>query len=692
MSLDRQISLFKVDTNAFLSKDEQKVFDNVAKWKRVFSKIKKELKVPEKNKEQKNLFNSIKSKIENGKTLKKYERAYYTCYQKVNSLSIDWKNYILKSAKENVEYNDTHEEKRVRELNERYLSYVDKNTGERRANLSNVISMFESTLTRSFNVKINELTYDIFIVEIYYFDIAQDLIVNGFNYKGKHYVYFSSSAGQIRTKKAVFVQEEKYKECVNKIMCGLTIEKINSKGGMNINKFLAYLALANSATDLWEDVFGKPFDIDRAIVVDDFETLVDCVVDDIDYVTYKITPGVEKRIPIPHTDGCGMISSDYSKKNFMVRLPFIKGLLGSFNFRRFIEVNNCCTTVKDIWGKEYDIIEDDIQIIFTKSQLKMWKYYDSWDEYKDNFKKYECEAGICNMEEDKIPDAKINYQMLQTLYDATDKEIKEICKLPNKKIQGISDSLENALEFWGVDLDNPTTKKKDWFQKSLLIYPELIMDPAAKAHLHDLKNSFIRKYRGAHLDVKGKFTFVLPDLYAFCEWLFMDVKVPKGLLENNEVFCKLYPNDDELDCLRSPHLYIEHAVRKNVCNKKYRLQYLKDWFQTDAIYTSTYDPISRILQLDVDGDRLLVLAQKQIISMAKRAMQGVYPLYYEMKKARAELITPHSLYEGLRLAFTGGNIGPISNDITKIWNSGKITEESKNAVRWLCMEVNFTID
>ena len=78
----------------------------------------------------------------------------------------------------------------------------------------------------------------------------------------------------------------------------------------------------------------------------------------------------------------------------------------------------------------------------------------------------------------------------------------------------------------------------------------------------------------------------------------MDVKVPKGLLENNEVFCKLYPNDDELDCLRSPHLYIEHAVRKNVCNKKYRLQYLKDWFQTDAIYTSTYDPISRILQFD----------------------------------------------------------------------------------------------
>ena len=34
----------------------------------------------------------------------------------------------------------------------------------------------------------------------------------------------------------------------------------------------------------------------------------------------------------------------------------------------------------------------------------------------------------------------------------------------------------------------------------------------------------------------------------------------------------------------------------------------------------------------------------------------------------------------------------VSNDITKIWNSGEINEEAMNAVRWLCMETNFTID
>ena len=49
-------------------------------------------------------------------------------------------------------------------------------------------------------------------------------------------------------------------------MCGLSIESINEQGGMNINKFLAYLALCNSATDEW-----KNFDIDKSIVVDDME-------------------------------------------------------------------------------------------------------------------------------------------------------------------------------------------------------------------------------------------------------------------------------------------------------------------------------------------------------------------------------------------------------------------------------------
>ena len=673
--LDRQINLFMVDTNAFLSNEEKAAREPYLKLERQKRELKKELKKAEANDEVTNLKQQISD-------LSKEIRI-----ERKNA-----KEKILQLAADAVKYNDTHERKRIRILDERYLWYIDPKTGEKKKNLQNVISMFESTLTRSFGIKTNETTYDMFILEIYYYDIAQDLIINGFDYNGKHYVYFSSSAGQIRTKKAVFVEEWKYEQCKLKLMCGLTVENINAQGGMNINKYLAYLALSNSATDLWEDVLDKPFDIDRCIVVDDFETLVNCQVDNIDYRTYEITPGVFEEIPIPHTDGCGMMLPEVCKKNFMIRLPWIKGLMSPFSYDKFIEEHGCDPVVVDIWGTPWNIKRDNIQMIFTKSQLKMHKYYKDWDEYKKNFKQYNCEACICNIEEDKIPNAQINYQMLQTLYDATDDEIKELCRIPNKRIKEISDGLENALDFFKVSLDDKDDEKKNWFRRALRIYPELLNDPAAKQDLKDLKNSRVKKYRGGRLDVQGKFTFMLPDLYAFCEWLFCKEKVPIGLLANGEVYCRLYKKYDELDCLRSPHLYIEHAVRKNVCDKKYRNQYLKDWFITDAIYTSTHDPISRILQCDYDGDRALVLAQKKIIEMAKRVTQNVYPLYYEMHKANAEEINPHNLYKGLELAFTGGKIGTISNDITKIWNSGKITEECKNAMKWLCMEVNFTID
>lgn len=161
--------------------------------------------------------------------------------------------------------------------------------------------------------------------------------------------------------------------------------KINELGGININKYLAYLALCNSATDLWED-----FDIRKTIVVDDMETMVRGTVDFIDHKTYS----VERRdmeIPITHTDGCGMVLPSCNAKNTMVRLPWVKGLLAVFPFDKFIsEANERDPSVNhglvtDIYGFEHDVIAEDIQVIFTKSQFKMYKYYTNWQEYIDLF-------------------------------------------------------------------------------------------------------------------------------------------------------------------------------------------------------------------------------------------------------------------------------------------------------------------
>ena len=70
---------------------------------------------------------------------------------------------------------------------------------------------------------------------------------------------------------------------------------------------------------------------------------------------------------------------------------------------------------------------------------------------------------------------------------------------------------------------------------------------------------------------------------------------------------------------------------------------------------------SKYLMFDCDGDKSLVVRDKQLIRLAKRNMQGIVPLYYNMHKAEPSELNNDTLFHGLELAYTGGNIGIISN-------------------------------
>lgn len=559
-------------------------------------------------------------------------------------------------------------------------------------NDTNVISVFDSALSRTIGILQDELTDDLIVVQVYYFDIFRDISFYGFMFKGEKYQYFTSSAGQIRQKKAVFIRKSVWERIERSIMCGLTIGKINAKGGNNANKHLAYLALANSATDEWEE-----FDIDKSIVVEDFETNVYGSFDFVDESDYSITRKTD-HVPIPHTDGAGMALPSVSTRNFMFRAPWIKGLLGVFDFRKFVEVNGCSPVIKDIYGKEHDVIREDIQIIFTKSQFKMAKYYDSWDEYKECFRKYHCSAGKCNIEEERIKNARINYQMLQTLTDVTEEEIDMLTRKSAERIRNICTSPESMMDILGI---TPYNTNLSPFQQAVKTYPALLNDAYAKDIIREAKNSLLKKYRSGKLEINGKYMFLLPDFYAACEYWFGHTKQPVGLLGDREVFCWLFKSSDKLDCLRSPHLYREHAIRFNAANETYgeRSKYIREWFPTDAVYTSTHDLISKLLQFDVDGDKSLVVSDKDFVRIAERNMDGVVPLYYNMRKAEPTELNSQTIYAGLTKAFTYGNIGLYSNDISKIWNhevflegSAQEKQEALDAIKLLCMENNFCID
>lgn len=645
--LDKQVYIYSIDTSSFYTKEENTIHMKLLKTYRIKKKLKIRNKLlSTKINSQKEL--SIEStKLEKQRKINKYRNKYITAH--IGKLKKE-----LQSLLEN--FNG------VRQLQNGSITDTKK------------IGMFDSALTRTIGMKVDSISDGLFVVRVYYFRVLKDLIEYGFEYNGEKYIYFSSSAGQIRTKKAVFIKESLWNKHEGALTCGLSIDEINAKGGCNVNKLLAYKALTASASEKWCN-----FDIKKTIVVPDLETDVTSLFDYIDRENYSITRKAMS-VPIEHTDGCGMILSKKSKKAFMCRLPFVKGLLVPFDFDKFaIEFNS--TKITDIYGKEWDVIKDNIEVIFTASQFKMKKYYNDWTDYQTRFILNNSQAVKLN-EEDIGENANLTYQMLQTLTDISNKELKELAAPTANDILNIGSNRDTMLRVLGA---TKTNKRKNYYQEALSIYPEMLNDEHSKKIIKDKKKSMVNEARSGKIRVNGKYTYLIPDLYAFCERIFLKgeaSKFPNGLIPNGEVFCKIY-NEGKVDILRSPHLYKEHCVRQNNIHVQGR-----KWFITDGIYTSIHDPISRILQFDNDGDKALVVRDDLFTEIAERNMKGIVPLFYEMKTGEAEFIDNTRIYNSLLLAFKA-NIGEISNNITKVFNS---KEKELKVVKWLTMENNFEID
>lgn len=712
MELQKQVHIYNVKTNAFYTEHEQfldqkmwlfrqnkkRIQDTYETQLALYLEKRERFKTRQINKLLKQEGKAIKrvKRVINGKTymrptmyhLTVQEKAFYTqlfkdvWWDKNKSEIYGRINRNIKIAKQELKQEIERNKYKTRIISERYL------------NPRNVISIFDSMLTRYCGIENDTLSDKLIIVRVYYFGVLESLIKNGF-YRDVYdesgnfierikYVPYSSSAGQIRTKKFVMIREDVLKAIQMQLMVGLTVDKINNhqtEKGINVNKYLAYLSLNNSATEVWYD-----FDIDKCIVVDDMETMVRGVVDEINISDFTMRH-IMKDVPVPHTDGWGMVLYPKYRKNFMVRMGWIKGLLTPFDFVAFIKMCNDKdpsvnhAIVKDIYGKEYDIVNDKIEVILTKSQFKMWKYYKTWYEYKYYFKKFGCQASYCNEEPNRIKTSTVTYQMLQSLTDITQDEIEALAEDTNNEIKDIGTKQETMLKILGVTEFN---QNKNYLQQALEIYPEMLQDSYIKEIIKNVKRKRIKEAKAGKLNLGGKYAFQIPDPYAFCEWLFGKDDNPSGLLMDGEVYCNMFKNGAYLDCLRSPHLYKEHAIRRNKTNVS-----MKKWFVTKGCYISVHDLITKILMSDCDGDKLLLIPNKKLVQVAKRNMKGIVPLYYDMKKALPVRLNEDSIYDGLVKAFTGGSIGEFSNTITKVYNS---KDCDLDVVKILCCLNNFKID
>lgn len=558
-------------------------------------------------------------------------------------------------------------------------------------NINNQIALFENEMVRYTENSLDDFPL---IMEIVYMKISnqtqifKQILDRGLFIDDKKYIFYSSTTNQMKNGEFVLLEEDFYNKNQGKFMCGLTDDIINEKGGCNSGKYLAYKGLPLSSSIAPEKYY---IDIDKCLVVPDFKTMINEEVETIgiDHIKREYT-GIERRkedIEIPQTDGAGMFLPGLLPASAQIRCGHLKGAIFPFDFRKFLMLDKAegikpNPIIHDAWGDEHDVLEEDIQFIFTASQLKMWRYYDSWNDYKEAFHKNGMRIAI-NKFADTEPKgyAKTSYQFIQTLSSEklTDEKIAELCADTIEYLDKMKNDLDTMIEI--------ASKDDDYITLALMQHKNLVYDEFIQSRLESKFQSERDDARGNKLILKDSlYSYICPDLYAFCTWLFCGIENPKGIIPRNYVYNSFF-NDklyEVVDCLRSPHLYIEHGIRNLV--KGDTLEMCKEWFNDYDTIVSSHDLLCRLLMFDVDGDEILLTPNKTIIECVP---DNIAPLYYIPFEPVKSEVNSEALYKAIVSCMENTSIGDISNVMTKNYNNPE-TDMELNKI--LCCYNNLSID
>ena len=162
----------------------------------------------------------------------------------------------------------------------------------------------------------------------------------------------------------LFLRETLFRRHEKTLLGGLTRARIRALAGRRADP-RAPLPACAGATEPW-----PAFDIGRAIVVDD--------------VPAPAGGAAPFGLVLPQVSGGAAVH---------VRLPWIEGRLEPFPFDAFLRARGPAgCTVRDIYGKAHDVLAEGVQVIFTRSQFRLWRCYACWAEYRLYFRAYGCEA------------------------------------------------------------------------------------------------------------------------------------------------------------------------------------------------------------------------------------------------------------------------------------------------------------
>lgn len=516
-------------------------------------------------------------------------------------------------------------------------------------------------------------------------------------YNGKKYKRLIVSSSHSRTQKAMLASENIWGKAMDILLCGIAPDREYKF----MSKWNSYIGLV--ATD------SIPVSMPNIVVVDDKEIRMKAKVDVVREADtwdkegnikrkFSVLHDKVKRIPTNLFDGAGIVTVkkaeewrkelnlDYIPASFQFRcIPCLKGKLYTMPVEEFAKTYNVSRII-DIYGKEWDLFEDGIDCILTKSQFKFHGMYQSVGEWRVEFEKethgYKRTFNISeyDVSYEELKDTSVMaYQPLQTLgLDVNG--IKELCAPTIKKYMDASSSVEGFLKFRGICGRGDRESNIEWpgipaYYQAVYYDHSLFNDEFIKKKVRqDLNSAKERSYVGK-IAVKGNYQTLTPDLFALMQHIF---GLPvTGLLKYNQIYSNYWNHHLEgtpwVDLIRSPHIAMEHSPVQAVTSAA-----MEKWFsyQKTGIIIAVYGNTTALKanSADYDGDHVLTVDNPVICGAAVQGFSNTiyhekteYPYQSGKKK---EKIRVNDIGAMIECDYKGykNNIGNVINPVSVLWS------------------------
>lgn len=479
----------------------------------------------------------------------------------------------------------------------------------------------------------------------------------GIKVNGVTFVRFVGTSGGLKKNNLLFVNSTIINELNKRCDCGKKDVKIVPA------KLEAYKALTCSASQL----ICNP---ERILVVTDCLIHIRENIIKLDDSSNAVEPEMlyleNQEVENNASDGFNLCTIEYMQKvgeslgldyipdGVCLRNAWLKGMLYPFPITEFVE--EFCPDnymIEDVWGHKHDIRE--VDMILTESSLKLWKGYDSIEEYIQSYHENGYQFAVTKITGGHLEDQReLNYQYLQS-YDFSDEDIEELCAPTVKYLKdALCGDYESTKRFLGIKGD---VEKNTW-QHALQTNKFMMGDPYIIESVHKMIKKKIDQAKIGKLLVDGNYQLLSGDPFALMQHI-CGIKVT-GLLKADEVYSKYWVDKhvQEVCVFRSP-MTAHNNIRKCKINDSQECQKWYRYMKTVLIFNS-FDSLCMSLNgADFDGD-LGFTTNNSVLMRRHRVTPPISCI-----QRNAEKIIPTEA-DILKSDFNGmGNkVGSITNRVT----------------------------